>query len=278
MAWARVLAWQGFGAGFARSEPPGRIRLRRTRHRRFGLRGAALASGVGLVAVMGLASLVLAPAHPPVEPPPVVGTPAWLGIDKPYQLFALAGSPYARLPMDYTARRRSTGTGREDWLTFGDPRGPGPLLRLVVIRRAPVPDPAADLVVDYARLAATAGHALTRAGLPFSLPTRFGDFDAAELTLQSGEGRRACLGFRLQDTTGPVGMIGVACGDPGHPPERGAVACMLGRVDLLAAGEDEAMRLFFRGAAQRRDATCAGGPTAVRGASAASGAMPARGT
>lgn len=227
---------------------------------------------------MGLASLLLPPVHPPAEPPVAAGPPAWLDIDRPYQLFALAGSAYARLPLDYTARRRSSGPGREDWMTFGDPGGPGPLLRLVVSRRGTVPDRAADLVVDYARLAATAGHALIRAGLPFSLPTRFGAFDTAELTLQAGEHKRACLGFRLQDTAGPIGMIGVACGEPNRAPERSALACALDRLDLLAAGDDQAMRGFFTAAGQRRDEGCAGGPTAVRGTSAAFGAAAARGT
>lgn len=280
MAWARVAAWQESGAASAFAEPPSvRIRLRRTRPRRSGLRGAALMGGVGLVAVLGLASLLLPPAGPPVGPPAPAGPPPWLDIERPYQLFALAGSAYARLPLDYTARRRISGTGREDWLTFGDPARPGPLLRLVVSRRGPVPEPAPDLVVDYARLAATAGHAVTRAGLPFFLPTRFGAFEAAELTLRAAGRTRACLGFRLQDTAGPIGMIGIACGEPDHPPERNALGCALDRIDLVAAGEDGAMRAFFTGAAPRRELACGGGPSLVKGAAAAVGSQgAARGT
>lgn len=280
MAWARMPAWQGGDAASADDEPaPALVRLRRTPRRQVDLRGAALAGGIGLVALMGLASLLLPPVRPPVELPVVAGPPAWVDIDRPYQLFALAGSAYARLPMDYTARRRGSGPGREDRMTFGDPDGPGPLLRLVISRHGTVPDRAADLVVDYARLAATAGHALIRAGLPFSLPTRFGAFDTAELTLQASGRKRACLGFRLQDTAGPIGIIGVACGEPDQAPERRALACALDRVDLLAAGDDQAMRSFFTAAAaQRRDDGCGGGPVAIRGASAGFSSAAARGT
>lgn len=266
MAWAKGVAWQGFGAASAYGVPGSiRVRLRRPSRRRAGLRGTALTGGVGLIALMAVASLMSPPAAAPVQPAAIAGPPPWIGIDRPYQLFALAGSSYARLPMGYMARRRSGGSGREDWLTFGDPGGPGPLMRLVVSRRGSVPEPAADLVVDYARLAATAGHALTRAGLPFTLPTRFGGFDTAELTLRSGERQRACLGFRLQETVGPIGMVGFACGDPNHPPERSALACALDRIDLVAAGEDEAMRAFFTGAAQRRTGACGDGPSVVKG-------------
>lgn len=240
---------------------------------------AALAGGVALVTLLGLASVVVPRAGQPAEPPVAApNPPLWRDIDRPFQLFALAGSPYGRLPMDYTARRRSTGTGREDRLTFGDPGRPGALLRLVVSRRGPERQPDADLVVDLARLAATAGHALTRAGLPFSLPTRFGGFDAAALTLRTGELTRACLGFRLQDTAGPIGIVGVACGDPDHPPEHDMLACALDRIDLVAAGEDGAMRSFFTGTDRHRDRACGGGPTVIKGGTSASGAPPARGT
>lgn len=278
MAWARTPAWQGWDPASVQAElPPASIRLRRT-GRGSGLRTAALTGGVALVALLGLASLVVPPVTQPVEPPAAPTTPLWRDIDRPFQLFALAGSPYARLPMDYTARRRTTGTGREDWLTFGDPSHPGPLMRVIVSRRDPAPPPAADLVVDYARLAATAGHALTRAGLPFSLATRFGGFDAAELTLRTGELTRACLGFRLQDTVGPIGIIGIACGEPDHPPERGVLACALDRIDLVAAGEDGAMRGFFTTGADRGRARACGGPTITRGAASGFPARVARGT
>lgn len=231
------------------------------------------------MAVLGLASLVVPPVSRPAGPTAAAPIqPLWRDIDRPFQLFALAGSPYARLPMDYAARRRTTGSGREDWLTFGDPARAGLLLRLVVSRRDPAPPPAADLVVDYARLAATAGHALTRAGLPFAMATRFGSFDVAELTLRTGVLMRACLGFRLRDATGPIGMIGVACGDPEHPPEPGALACALDRIDLVAAGEDGPMRGFFTGMDRRRDLACGGGPTVLKGATTAAGVSAARGT
>ena len=275
MAWARTPAWQEWSAA---CDQPAPVRLRRTGRKGSGLHTAALAGGVALVALLGLASLVVPPGHSPIEPP--VATPSqplWRDIDRPFQLFALAASPYARLPMAYTARRRTTGSDREDWLTFGDSARPGAMLRLVISRRGAASLPA-DLVVDYARLAATAGHALTRAGLPFTLQTRFGGFDTAELTLRTGELTRACLGFRLQGAAGPIGIIGLACSDPEHPPDRSSLACAIDRIDLVAAGEDGAMRSFFAGVDRRRDLACGGGPTVYKGAATASGGQAARGT
>lgn len=279
-AWAKAPALQGWGLTVRADQPSTSIRLRRTSRKGPGLRAAALTGGIALVAVLGLASLVVSPASQPAVPTlKAPSPPLWRDIERPFQLFAMAGSPYARLPMDYTARRRTSGTGREDWLTFGDPGHPGALLRLVVTRRDAAPPPPADLIVDYARLAATAGHALTRAGLPFSLATRFGGFDTAELTLRTGELIRSCLGFRLQDTAGPIGIIGFACGDPDHRPERGTLACALDRIDLVAAGEDGAMRSFFAAAVDRnRDRACGGGPTVVKGTASAGGVPLARGT
>jgi hypothetical protein len=49
---------------------------------------------------------------------------------------------------------------------------------------------------------------------------------------------------------------GFACGAPGKPVDRAALACTLDRIDLVAAGDDTDMRAFFTGAAGEVGAAC----------------------
>lgn len=56
-------------------------------------------------------------------------------------------------------------------------------------------------------------------------------------------------------------MAGFACGAPGRPLGRAALACAVDRIDLVSAGDDAALRAVFVAAERRTGATCLGGPS-----------------
>lgn len=170
----------------------------------------------------------------------------WLEIVRPFSLFSLDAPFLNKAPHAYQARRHSTGGGRQDILTFGKFDQGAPFVRLDIYRFGAEPRMTASFFVDMARQAAESGAAIERAGLPGELTTRFGAFEAAELILAKGETRRGqCYGFRLSGSGDVVSMTGVACGSDERPLDMERLACLIDRVDLIAAGEDTALRAFF---------------------------------
>lgn len=232
-----------------------RIRLRRSTQRRTALR-LALAAGMTLVTVMAAASLVLPPepAAALVRPglPP---TPAWVDIRRPFQLFDLAGTPFAKLPLAYAARRRTDAAARQDTLTFGAFGRAGGYLRFAVAWGDVGPVAGPDLIVDLARLASGDGLGVTRIGRAAGVPTRFGPASTAALELRRNDITRPCIGFRLE-TTGParaVDLVGLACG-----AEAAELPCLIDRIDLASAGDAPDLRSFFVAAERRRGTACVG--------------------
>ena len=193
---------------------------------------------------------------------------AWIDIIQPFQLYALPAPELDKKPRVYTARRHGAGAGRQDCLVFGRLDGPEPYLRLNIYRIGSEAAPTAAFFVELARRAAEDGAAILRSGQPTPLATRFGDFAAADATLGSPRGEAACLGFRLLSEAPGLRISGYACGTDAAPLDRGALACILDRMDLVSAGEDTELRRFFVEAERRRGAGCGPSHTVLGGKTA----------
>lgn len=184
--------------------------------------------------------------------------PAWTEINRPFPLYSLEAPEVSKLSSAYEARRHLTGGGRQDILTFGTPRPDSAYFRLAVYRVGEEDAPKAPLFVELARRAADAGLAITKSALPALLRTRFGDAEAAEVTLTAADGANLpCTGLRLDAKTLNWRMTGFACGGSKPLPRR-ALQCILDRLDLNTAGEDRALAAFFAETELRRDPACAG--------------------
>lgn len=198
-----------------------------------------------------------APAQTPAalpEPPP-----DWVDIPRPIELFDLSAPDFTRLAKVYAARRHRTGGGRQDILTFGKLSGDEPFFRLVLYRVGREAAPQAPLFVDLARSAATSGWSITRSLNPAELATRFGNFEVADLDLAAGTAAPThCLGFRGAPLEGRFRFSGFACGTAGKPMSRPALTCLLDRLDLNSARNDNVLAAFFANTELRRDPTCAG--------------------
>ena len=234
-------------------------RLRtRLRRRRWPMGSASVA------ALLLVAAVVLAATKPPPAPvqaaasaPPL---PDWVDIEGPFQLFNLAASHLPRSTLTYAARRRRTGGGRQDILTFGKLNGSdAPFIRLMLYRVGTEEAPQAPLFVELVRQAAAAGLSIARSLPPEALATRFGDFETADIDLAAGtDAPTPCLGFRAVELDSSFRMSGFACGAPTRPLSRPALACLLDRLDLNSAGDDPALAGFFAATELRRDPICAG--------------------
>lgn len=224
----------------------------------FALAALVLTGGVAALTLRSATAdaIPAAPAAPPA--PPVAARSVWLEIVKPIQLYALAGSEFGRLPLDYAARRRPEGRERQDTLSFGQFGTDAPYARLSIHRIGAQPTSTPDLFVALARLAGEGDLAVTKSAMPIPVRTRFGDFATADVTLSRGPLSAPCLGFRLDPpaVSRTVEIAGLACGGAARPMDRAALSCLLDRIDLVSAGDDEQMRAFFVDAERRRGQEC----------------------
>ncbi len=206
-----------------------------------------------------LSVAVLAAMKPVSRPAPLALSPAWIDVRRPIQSFNLDAPEFPRLTLTYEARRHRTGGGRQDILTLGTLDGQAPYFRLMLYRVGSEPVENATLFVDLVRTAATAGLSITRSLAPEDLATRFGDFETMDLDLAAARAAPTqCLGFRKTALEGSFRMSGFACGAPTKPLSRIALACLLDRLELAAAGGDRPLAGFFASNQLWRDPVCAG--------------------
>jgi len=213
--------------------------------------------GAGLAAIFGLWLGYTSPAPAPVaEPAFGEAASTWLDIVKPFQLYEVAATEFEDSWGLYEAQHNLLGGGRRDTLSFGALDKSESYLRVSFYRigREDAAEP--TMWVEMARRAAGAGLSVDRASAPTLLPTRFGAFEASDLTMSGAAGVRVCIGFRLSETSPRLRISGFACGEQGRPFDRSALACVIDRFDLVAAGEDSQLRAFFARAEQDRRQDC----------------------
>ncbi len=229
-------------------------RPRRFRWRLPVLALATLVAGWGLV-LLAEADAPLPSAHVEQAAAPA---PAWMQINRPIALYALEAPEVTKLSLSYEARRHQSGGGRQDILTYGAPKPDSAYVRLVLYRLGTEEAANAPFFVELARRAADDGLAVTKSQAPLPLSTRFGEAEVADVSLATAEGKGLpCLGFRMEAEGLAWHMTGFACGG-GTALPRSALQCMFDRLDLMSAGEDQALAKFFADTELRRNPACAG--------------------
>jgi hypothetical protein len=228
----------------------------------------------GLTAALFIAAALVPPqdqnrARSDTDPLP--GSP-WIDIVRPFQIYALT-SQFGREPTSFVAQRHRDGGGRTDTLTWGSLNSgnsgtataePTPYLRLTLHRVGRESADDSSFFIQMVRQAALFGAAVTSSGVPDALNTRFGTFETADLSLESGQtlsgtALSSCLGFRFASDTPALRISGFACGTPERPVDRQTLACTIDRLDLVLSGEDQELARFFADAETRRDLRCTPG-------------------
>jgi hypothetical protein len=183
-----------------------------------------------------------------IESPRVSHRVAWKEVPKPVELIALQAPQFQRLAPTYVARQSDSGD-REDALVFEPGAAELPEAR-IALRRPAGTARLPSLFIDMTRQQAERGVAVTRAGAPGRLTTKFGEIDVADMTFQDHQGRsQSCLAFR---SDGPIGLSGWYCAAQGAAVERPELGCFIDRLALIKAGEDKELRRYFAEAEQRR--------------------------
>jgi hypothetical protein len=199
--------------------------------------------------------------EPKVEIPHSEPAGEWLDVVKPFQLYDVASPEFSTAFGVYEAQHNLVGGGRRDVVTLGAIDQNEPYLRVAFYRLGSDVAPQPSLFVEMARRASGAGLAVDRVSAPSLLMTRFGPFETADVTVSdvasaSQDKTRTCVGFRFSNAAPRFRVSGFACGQKGRPADRSAIACLIDRFDLVAAGEDEPLRAFFARAEQGRRPEC----------------------
>jgi hypothetical protein len=182
---------------------------------------------------------------------------SWVAIARPIPIFGLESPELERQPAVLDARRSADGTRREDLLSFGGFAEPKPHLALRLAVQHEREELSRPFIVALVRMAAARGLSVQRSSLPAAIETRFGPVEAADVTLSDGASGRACIAFRLEGGTVPLALSGWWCGGEGKPADRRQLVCLIDRIDLLAAGEDAALRSAFARSELNRQPGCA---------------------
>lgn len=261
-------------------------------------RGAAAATGLGLTA--SLVAALSAGSEParaslsersaedsrPIRKDPLPGLTSrdsWVTLIRPNPIFALEAPELERMQASFEARRSPDGSRREEVLAFGDFGEQTAHLHLRLMVEHEHRELSQPFLIALVRAAAARAMSVQRSGTPAAIQTRFGPVETADATLSDGAASRPCIAFRLGTGTVPMAMSGWWCGGADKPADRGQLACLIERIDLVNGGEDRTLRAAFARTEPNRRQGCAsaapsdsGRKVSLRDADDAGPALPTR--
>ena len=191
----------------------------------------------------------------------VAPAPVWQTIPQSKPHYAIDLPELRALPHTSGARRQANG-GREDKLVYGLFESDGPYLRLALFRGPKEESRSASFFLDLARRAGEAGLAVVRNGRPFTVQTKLGALEAAEVVF-SDSLERPCLAFRLHHAATGFSAHGWHC-DASGTQQRLEPVCLIDRLAVLPAAEDPLLKVLFAEAERRRNPICGPVPEAKR--------------
>lgn len=206
-------------------------------------------------------------ATPQPDRPPVPSgfNVQWQMVSRPIAVFGLESPEVDKLPQVYEARRAASGRDRDDTLRFGRFGDKAAHLHISARRPGEETGLASRFFNDLAREASRHDLALERTAVPVGMPTKFGVIETADAAFSSAGGQRACIAFRHVSAQHPLRLTGWWCGTSDRPADRGQLACLIDRFDLLSAGEDRPLRQLFAQAELKRNPGCSVSRLALSG-------------
>lgn len=210
---------------------------------------ARLIAYVGALALLCILGLAALDQIPDLRDDALADKPGWSVADRSHPAFALSKPDSSEKTNSYTILRHPEG-GRRDVLSWASEAG-RPVAELEVYREGgefDVARPAtADLAVQMGLGAATS---LEQAGL---IDTKFGPV-ALFRPVATDNGAPACLGYLKRSEEPALQISGFSCRGDTLPARRAAIACMLNRLTLLAAGNEPKLAEMFAHAELKRRA------------------------
>jgi hypothetical protein len=176
----------------------------------------------------------------------------WTEIPRAQAAFALTASSLEGVEARYVVRRHRFGGGRKDELTFGDPGGRRPYVRVVLYRPGAEgmaePDPL-EAVIEVASLSSIDADLQETSR---KVVTKFGALPVIAMTVNSAAGLRHCIATAAAWSDPRLGLTAWWCNEGAELVAHGDFACLLDRIALMSAGGDDRLAEFFARAEMRR--------------------------
>lgn len=239
---------------------------------RFGAASLGIAGATALVAalpeILADPDFSVSPVQAATSSPPLSTSGfsiQWQIVSRPIAVFGLESPEIDKLPMTYEARRATTGPERDDTLRFGRFGENTVHLHVSARRMGGQAEVSSRFFNDLARESSRYDLALERSAVAVGLPTKFGVIETADAALSGPKGQRTCIAFRHLSAHQPLRLTGWWCGTRERPADRGQLACLIDRFDLLSAGDEKPLRQLFAQAELNRNTNCSVSRLALTG-------------
>lgn len=168
--------------------------------------------------------------------------PVWRAVTARHAGFDVDAPRWRPLGQDVSLFRRSDGLAREVF-RFGLAEDARRHAALVIDRSdVPAATPAANLGAVLTDL----GLSATINANPLPLATKFGPMATADMTLESEEGSKACLGFALRDGEAGIRLTGWVCSGGPEIVSRQDASCFVDRLFTVGVRDAAIAALFAR--------------------------------
>jgi hypothetical protein len=178
---------------------------------------------------------------------------AWAPVSRPIAMFNLDAPELGRVAPSLAAR--SSGSIREDLLSYGSLAEPSPYLVLALRTGSMEAAPTRSFTVALAREAGELALSVNRISAPVLVETRFGPLETGDVDLGDGRSSRSCIAFRSTSGIAGFALRGWWCA-AGKPSDRSQLICLVERLDLVNAAADQQLRAAFASSELRRAPSC----------------------
>lgn len=168
--------------------------------------------------------------------------PVWRPVTARHGGFDVDAPRWRPLGQEVAMFRRSDGLAREVF-RFGSAEDTRRHAALVVDRGEMAPATAAT---DLRGVASDLGLSAAVAANPIPLATKFGPMQTVDMTLDSEEGSKACLGFALHDGEAAVRVTGWVCSGGPEIVSRQDASCFVDRLFTVGVRDAAIAGLFAR--------------------------------
>jgi hypothetical protein len=189
---------------------------------------------------------------------PLRSRAAWVQTVRPQPAFAAPVLDFSGHSVSYEILRHPEGGGRKDILRWSAASTEAPLSQIELYR------PGAELVAfapAAAEVAARATYGSTdtiqTAGV---IETKFGAVALVRFATQTGGKPQPCIGFAHSFDSPRLQIAGWTCQGENAQIQRQAIACVLDRLTMLSAGNDQKLAELFARAELRRSGCSPSGP------------------
>jgi hypothetical protein len=183
---------------------------------------------------------------------------AWQAVERPIPAFAAPSPDLAEKTAAYEILRHAEG-GRRDVLKWSDSGVAMPWAEIEIYRPGTESVGFAPATLEIG--ARTALWNVREVQADGVIDSKFGPVSLVAFSTEAAGKTLSCTGFARSFDDPTVQISGWTCGGAAQPARRQAVACLLNRLTLLAAGSDPKLAELFARSELKRQADC--GSTAV---------------